>query len=112
VSRSHAELGQILLDRARVELWQLRPDERGPKRDAARLKARELITEARTVFQKAHDQSKAEYDRFPKTPLQDDPRARDERKRVEADYLRTLLNLAACTYEEGVSYEPKSSERR
>jgi len=50
------------------------------KRDAAQKKARHLIDLARTIFQSVHDRSKTEYEKFPKTRL-DDPKISEERSR-------------------------------
>jgi len=111
VSKAYAERGQLLLDRARVELWQLHPDDSSAKQTAARTKARKIIGEARGVFQISHDQAKAAYERFPKIPPSD-PKVIEARRQAESSYLRAQLNLAVCTFEEGLTYEPKSSDRK
>jgi cellulose synthase operon protein C len=111
VSKAYAERGQLLLDRARVELWQLHPDDPSAKQTAARTKAKKIIGEARGVFQISHDQAKAAYERFPKIPPSD-PKVIEARRQAESSYLRAQLNLAVCTFEEGLTYEPKSSNRK
>lgn len=110
VAKAHSERAQIRLDQARVNLWQLRAEDSPDKQEAAQTKSRELIVEARSLFQKALEHSKSAYDHFPKTRI-DDPKQREERQLAERDYLLAQLDLAVCTYEDAMTYAPKSRER-
>jgi cellulose synthase operon protein C len=109
-SRARGEQAQILLDRARVEMWRLHPKDAAEKQEAARTNARQLIGQARGLFQKAFEQSKTVYERFPRASL-DDPKVRADRLRAESDFLRAQINLAVCTFEEALTYESKSTDR-
>ena len=110
-SRARGEQAQILLDRARVEMWRLHPKDPAEKQEAARTGARKLITEARGLFEKAFEQSKTVYEHFPRASV-DDPKVRADRVRAESDFLRAQFNLAVCTFEEALTYEPKSDDRQ
>jgi tetratricopeptide (TPR) repeat protein len=111
VAKARGEQAQILLDQARVEMWRLHPKDPPDKQDATRSHARQLVEQARAVFQEAFEQSKTAYEKFPRASL-DDPQVRAQRLRAEADFLRAQINLAICTFEEGLTYEPKSKDRR
>jgi hypothetical protein len=111
VARARREQAQILLDRARVEIWRLNAKDSAEKQETARATARQLITQAQDLFQKAFEQAKTAYERFPRATL-DDPKVRVDRMRAQSDYLLAQLNLAICKFEEGITYAPKSSERQ
>ncbi len=70
-----------------------------------------MIAEARGLFEKAFEQSKTVYEHFPRASV-DDPKIRADRLRAESDFLRAQFNLAVCTFEEALTYEPKSDDRR
>jgi cellulose synthase operon protein C len=109
-SRARGEQAQILLDRARVEMWRLHPKDPDEKQEAARSGARKLIAEARALFEKAFEQSKTVYEHFPRASV-DDPKVRADRVRAESDFLRAQFNLAVCTFEEALTHQPKSDDR-
>lgn len=110
-SRARGEEAQILLDRARVEMWKLHPKDAAERQETTRSSARQLIGQARELFQKAFDQSKSVYEKFPRASL-DDPKIRADRLRAESDYLRAQINLAICAFEDALTYAAKTSERR
>ena len=91
-------------------MWRLHPRDAAGKQEATRSAARTLIGQARSLFEKAFEQSKEAYERFPRASV-DDEKIRADRLRAESDFLRAQINLAICMYEEALTYEPKSDER-
>lgn len=109
-ARARREEAQILLDRARVEMGRLNPKEPAERQEITRASARQLIDRARDLFQKSFEQAKTAYERFPRASV-DDPKLRADRLSAQSDYLLAQLSLAICKFEEGVTYERKSSDR-
>lgn len=91
-------------------MWRLNLKEPSEKQEITRANARQMIEQAHDLFQKAFEQSKSVYERFPRATI-DDPKVRADRMQAQSDYLLAQLNLAICKFEEGVTYEPKSSDR-
>jgi hypothetical protein len=115
---NHAKAGEantkrasILLGQARVEVWQSRSPGNKENRAEFQKTARDLVLQARAIFQKAHDQHKATWEDFPKfIDKVDEPQRFAERSRAETQYILAQLDLANCTYEEGQTWDKDSTE--
>jgi hypothetical protein len=110
-STADFERANLHLDEARAAMSGVTARDANFKREAAQKKARHLIDEARKIFQTVHDRSKTEYEKFPKTRL-DDPKAQEARSQVESSYMGAQIMLGVCSYEEGLTYDPKSDEHK
>ncbi|HET6328445.1 MAG TPA: tetratricopeptide repeat protein, partial [Planctomycetaceae bacterium] len=61
------------------------------------------------IFQTVYDRSKAEYEKFPKTRI-DDPQMHEARGQAESSYMGAQIMLAVCSFEEGLTYDRKSDD--
>ena len=108
---ANTEKAGILLGQVRVEVWQSRSPGNHENRAEFQKRARDLVGQARAIYQTAHDQHKAKWEGFPKFIDQvEDPKLYDERRQAEIKYIVAQLDLANCTYEEAQSYDKDSDE--
>jgi hypothetical protein len=110
-STADFERANLHLDEARAAMSSATVRDASFKREAAQKKARHLIDEARTIFQTVHDRSKTEYEKFPKTRL-DDPKAQEARSQAESSYMGAQIMLGVCSYEVGLTYDSRSDEHK
>jgi tetratricopeptide (TPR) repeat protein len=108
-STADFERANLHLDEARAATTSVVPGDADFKREAAQKKARQLIDEARTIFQAVYDRSKTEYEKFPKTRI-DDPKTHEARSQAESSYMGAQIMLAVCSFEEGLTYDRKSDD--
>ena len=102
----------LLLSKARVDIMQAKLPTNKDNRSEFQDKAREQITLARAVFDKAHDQYKAAWETFPKfIDKIADPVKFEARHRAETNYMRAQLDVALCEFEEAQTYDPSTSNR-
>jgi cellulose synthase operon protein C len=105
------EEARILLGQARVEVWQSRSPGNKENRAEFQLKARNLVIEARKIFQAAHDKHKSAWETFPKfIDKIEEPQRFAARSTAETRYILAQLDLANCTYEEGQTWDQDSTE--
>ncbi|MBT4865679.1 MAG: tetratricopeptide repeat protein [Planctomycetaceae bacterium] len=109
--QANSERARILLGRAEVETLKARSPSNSSKKAEFQANARKLITEARGVFQAAHDQFLAKWKSFSTfIDERDDPVAFRARRKAEIAYIRSQLDLALCTYAESQTYDKKAPE--
>lgn len=102
----------LLLSKARVDIMQAKLPTNKDNREEFQNKAREQITLARAVFDKAHDQYKAAWETFPKfIDKTAEPVKFEARQRAETNYMRAQLDVALCEFEEAQTYDPNTSNR-
>jgi tetratricopeptide (TPR) repeat protein len=102
----------LLLSKARVDIMQAKLPTNKDNRQEFQNRAREQVTLARAVFDKAHDQYKAAWEAFPKfIDKTAEPAKFEARHRAETNYMRAQLDVALCEFEEGQTYDPNSSNR-
>lgn len=100
----------LLLSKARVDILQAKLPTNKDNRSEFQDKAREQITLARAVFEKAHDQYKAAWETFPKfIDKMAEPAKYEARAGAEAAYMRAQLDVAHCEFEEAQTYDPATS---
>lgn len=112
-AQANSVLGELLFDRAKSLTWQTTDMDDAAQKASLQNEARNLIDQAKVIFQAAHDQYKAQYDTFPK--FIDEAKDEEEfvkRKEAESKYLRAWFNLARCTYERGQTFDRGSEERK
>lgn len=110
--RANTARGQILLEKARVDIW----DGDKPSNEGNRAKfrdgARQAIASARKIFEQARDQHKATWEKFPTYIPEDQKVERAARDEAEELYIRAQLDIAQCTYWEAQTYDKTSKERK
>ncbi|MBL8809244.1 MAG: hypothetical protein JNM43_03620 [Planctomycetaceae bacterium] len=112
-AQANSVLGELLFDRAKSLTWQTTESDDATQKQSLQNEARNLIDQAKVIFQAAHDQYKSQYDSFPK--FIDEAKDEEEfikRKEAESKYLRAWFNLARCTYERGQTFDRGSEERK
>lgn len=102
----------LLLSKARVDIMQAKLPTNKDNHSEFQDRAREQITLARAVFEKAHEQYKAAWETFPKfIDKTADPAKFEARHRAETNYMRAQLDVALCEFEEAQTYDPNTSNR-
>tara|TARA_R110002072_G_scaffold13481_1_gene56759 strand:+ start:229744 stop:233268 length:3525 start_codon:yes stop_codon:yes gene_type:complete len=108
---ANTERAGILLGKGRVEVWQSRSPSNKENRGEFQKRARGFVTDARAIYQKAHDQHKASWEAFPKfIDKVEDAKKFEERRRAEIRYIVAQLDLAHCLYEEAQTFDEASDE--
>ncbi|MCA9073774.1 MAG: hypothetical protein KDA93_01985 [Planctomycetaceae bacterium] len=102
-AQANTERAHILLNKARLEMWN------AASGDADR--ARQLIGEARAVFQQAHDQHQATWEKLKGFIPEEEKDRQAERAEAERQFMQAQLDLARCTYEEAQTYEEGTEKR-
>ncbi|MFN0196035.1 MAG: hypothetical protein ACKVT0_04775 [Planctomycetaceae bacterium] len=109
--QANSERAHILLNKARAEIWQARSPNNQNKKEEFQARARQFVQQGRTIFQTAHDQHQTYFKSFPVyIDEQKDKDKYDERGKAELRYIRALLDLATCTYEEAQTYDKTAPE--
>ncbi|HUG92337.1 MAG TPA: hypothetical protein VML55_15975 [Planctomycetaceae bacterium] len=109
-ARANTERARILLENARLGIWQARSPANKGQEQPFRDEARALIARARTVFQTAHDQHKAAWEQFGVFIPETERQKIEARKQAEIAYMQTQMDLAMCTYEEAQTHPRDSAE--
>lgn len=108
---ANTERAGILLGKGRVEVWQSRSPSNKENRGEFQKRAREHVTGARAIYQKAHDQHKASWEAFDKfIDKVEEPKKFDARRKAEVRYIVAQLDLAHCLYEEAQTFDAASDE--
>lgn len=111
-ARANAELGNILFERARAAVWQSEAPPPNKTKGELRQEARDLIAQARGIYQKAFDLYNTQLQAFPAYIDEDDKDMRERFRIVQGAVITNQLNLARCTYEEGQTWDKDSEQRR
>lgn len=102
----------LLLSKARVDIMQAKLPTNKDNREEFQNKAREQVALARAVFEKAHEQYKAAWEKFPKfIDKTAEPAKFEARQRAETNYMRAQLDVALCEFEEAQTYDPNTANR-
>lgn len=104
--------GQILLEKARVDIWDGDKPSNEGNRESFRQSARKGIAAARTIFQQARTQHEANWKKYPAYIPEDQQQARAERAKAEELLIRAQLDLAQATYWEAQTYDKGASQRK
>ncbi|REJ76828.1 MAG: hypothetical protein DWQ34_19520 [Planctomycetota bacterium] len=109
--RANTETAKILMERAKVEIWDAEDPANSENRSAFQQRAREYIDEARAVFEKALEQHLAAVREFPLQIPEEEKVLIAQREEAEGRYLNALLNVVECTYWKAQTYDRGSDER-
>ncbi len=110
--RANTSRGRILLEQARVEIWDGDKPSNEGNRDLFRENARAMIKRAETIFQQAVGQHKKIVDSYPTfIPVEEKEtiKARDE---AVASHIEALLDLAQCQYWTAQTYDEGDAKRK
>jgi cellulose synthase operon protein C len=110
--RANTARGRILLEKARVDIWDGDKPSNEGSREQYREKARENIELARKIFEQARDQHKAAWEAFPTFIPEEERQRRRDRDDAEAMYMEALLDLAQCTYWMAQTYDRDHDQRK
>jgi len=103
--------GRILLEKARVDIWDGDKPSNEASRETFRDSARTAIGQAQRIFQQANDQHKKNWEKYPTYIPEDEVAKRAERAQAENLYMEAQLDLAQCNYWLAQTYN-KGEEKR
>ncbi|CAK9108555.1 unnamed protein product [Durusdinium trenchii] len=103
--------GRILLEQARVEIWDGDKPSNEGNRDLFRQNARDMIKRAREIFKQAVDQHQKAVAAFPSFIPPEEKQKVADRAAAEALYIEAELDLAQCTYWEAQTHDKGTEER-
>lgn len=109
--RANTSRGRILLEQARVEIWDGDKPSNEGNRDLFRQNARDMIKRARLIFQQAADQHEKAVAKFGAFIPAEEKVLQEQRAGAEALYIEAQLDLAQCTYWEAQTYARGTKER-
>lgn len=109
--RANTARGQILVEKARVDIWDGDKPSNEGQREVFRQAARKSIQEARKIFEQARDQHKAAWEKFPTFIPEEQRQERAARDEAEEMFIRAQLDIAQCTYWEAQTYDVGSKQR-
>ncbi|MCA9079573.1 MAG: hypothetical protein KDA58_03395 [Planctomycetaceae bacterium] len=110
--RANTARGRILLEKARVDIWDGEKPSNEGSREKFRDEARKGIQEARRIFQQAADQHQKAYEAFPTFIPDEEREKKDARDEAERLYMEAQLDLSQCTYWEAQTYDRGATERK
>ena len=109
--QANTQRARILLDKARVETYAADEPANEGNQEAFRARARDYIKRAREVFQQAHDQHQAAWEKLKGFIPEEEKQRRQARDDAEALFMQAQLDLGRTIYEEAQTYDRDSKER-
>jgi len=112
-AQANSELGQVFVQKGRVDVFQSRSPANVRRKPELRKSAREFFQQAREVFTIAESQHKAAFEKYDTHIDQKKfPRLFEERRAVEQNYLQAQFNLAHVTFYESETFDSDSDENK
>ncbi len=110
--RANTARGQILLEKARVDIWDAdKPSNEGNRQNRL-ADARKAIGAARKIFEEARKQHETNWRKYPAYIPEEQKEERAARASAEEQFIRAQLDLAMCTYWEAQAYDKTAPERK
>ncbi|MEZ6056283.1 MAG: hypothetical protein R3C01_06220 [Planctomycetaceae bacterium] len=109
--RANSERAQILVEKAKVKIWEAQSESDATVIEGLRGEAKELLLQARQVYDTSVAQHKTVFESFPGFIPEDQRQARDERSAAEREYMLARLNRAQTFYWEAQTYDRKQPLR-
>ncbi len=110
-AQANSELGQVYVQKGRVDVFQSRSPANVRRKSELRKSAREYFQKARKVFTQAEAQHKAAFEKFDThIDQQKSPKEYAARRVAEKNYLQAQFILAHVTFYESETFEPGSDE--
>ncbi|MEZ6067367.1 MAG: hypothetical protein R3B90_17060 [Planctomycetaceae bacterium] len=110
--RANSERARILVEQARVSLWEADATSDDGRKQVLRGDARKLIQDASKVFSTAVDQHKKSFESFPGFIPPEQRAELDKRAVAETEYIQAQIDLAETIYWEAQTYAAESTERK
>lgn len=110
--RANTSRGRILLEKARVDIWDGEKPSNEGSRNKYRQAARDSITQARRIFEQARDQHEKAWKAFPTYIPEEEKQQRAARDEAEGLFMEAQLDLAQCTYWDAQTYEKGDAKRK
>ena len=110
--RANSARGNILMEKARVEIWDGDKPSNEGSRDKFLTQARNYVQEARRIFEQASDQHKKALDAFPTFIPEEEYQKRKDRDAAETQYMEAQLDMAQCNYWEAQAMAEGSEDRK
>ncbi len=110
--RANTARGQILMEKARVDIWDGDKPSNEGNRAKLRQSARNAIASAQKIFEEAKKQHEATWRKFPAYIPEEQKAERAARDAAEEQFIRSQLDLAQCTYWNAQTYDKGSPERK
>jgi len=103
---ANSEIAEVVMGKARALVWQANSPNNSGRKDELRKQARDLLAEARRVYQAAYERYKAEHDSFDKFIPQNDKRYAAREKAfvnsIQAEFhLGQVIHQEAQTHDKG-----------
>ncbi|WP_339909183.1 hypothetical protein [Symmachiella dynata] len=112
-AQANSELGQVFVQKGRVDVFQSRSPSNLRRKSELRKSAREYFQKAREVFTKAEAQHKAAFEKFDTHIDQKKyPKEYAARRAAEKNYLQAQFNLAHVTFYESETFDAGSDENK
>lgn len=110
--RANSERAKILVEKARVDIWDADGTSDEAKKRQLQENARKLIGQARGVYTTAVEQLKKAFEAFPTYIPQEERQRIAQREAAEAEHIQAQLDLAETTYWEAQTYPPGDAKRK
>ncbi|MFV0444949.1 MAG: tetratricopeptide repeat protein [Planctomycetaceae bacterium] len=110
--RANSERAKILVEKARVDIWDADGTSDDAKKQQLRASARQFIAQAREIFATAAEQLKKQFETFPGFISQEERDKIRQREAAEAEYIQAQLDLAETSYWEAQTYDVSDSKRK
>ena len=110
--RANSERAKILVEKARVDIWDADGTSDEAKKEQLRQSARKQIADARKIFTTAVDQLKQRFESFPGFIPQEERAKIVERDAAEAEYIQAQLDLSETVYWEAQTYSRDDAKRK
>ncbi|MFN6106832.1 MAG: hypothetical protein ACK5EA_20590 [Planctomycetaceae bacterium] len=106
---ANSEIAEVVMGKARALVWQANSPNNSGRKDELRKQARDLLVEARRVYQAAFERYKAEHDSFDKFIPQNDKRYA-AREKAFVNAIQAEFHLGQVIHQEAQTHEQDSPE--
>jgi hypothetical protein len=110
--RANSERAKILVEKARVDLWDADGTSESAKKQQLRESARKYVGMSREIYATAAEQLKKNFESFPGFIPQEEREKIQQREAAEAEYIQAQLNLAETTYWDAQTYDHADAKRK
>ena len=113
VAMANTQLGNVLVERAKVEFEKSKRPVNVDKKDELLKEARRLFDEAKKVFENAEKQFEEDLKKYPNQLVQEEnPELYAQRDITRRDYMQARLFAASVIYEAAQAYDEKDPKRK
>ena len=110
--RANSERAKMLVEKARVDIWDADGTSDAARQQELRDNARKLINQSRAIFKTAVDQHRKTFESFPGFIPQEERDRLRQREAAEAEYIQSQLDMAESMYWEAQTYPVGNAKRK